>query len=73
MISFVDSITVLQRRDWLRGMLLYKWEKKIHNRGRRKSEEETEPGRKHRRKTRRGETQKQGTHRRRQGKKNEQQ
>ena len=73
MISFVDSITVLLRQDWLRGKLLYKWEKKTHNRGRRKSEEETEPGRKHRRKTRRGETQKQGTHRRRQGKKNEQQ
>ena len=33
MISFVDSITVLQRQDWLRGKLLYKREKKTQNRG----------------------------------------
>jgi hypothetical protein len=31
-ISFVDSITVLQRQDWLRGKLLYKKEKKTQNR-----------------------------------------
>jgi len=49
MISFVDSITVLQRQDWWRGKLLYKREKKTQNRGGRKSEEETEPGRKQRR------------------------
>ena len=32
-ISFVDSITVLQRQDWLRGNLLYKREKKTQNKG----------------------------------------
>jgi hypothetical protein len=62
MISFVDSITVLQRQDCLRGKLLYKREKKTQNRGpkirgRNRTREETETKNQKRRNPETGDTQ----------------
>ena len=62
MISFVDSLTVLQRQDWLRGKLLYKREKKTQNRGpkirgRNRTREETETKNQKRRNPETGDTQ----------------